>query len=584
MRKTKIICTLGPATQSEEVLRQMMLCGMNVARLNFSHGTHEQQKKYSDAVKKLREELNLPVALLLDTKGPEIRVGEFEQPVTLKEGSEFTLTTRDVPGTESICSVTFKRLPLEVNPGARILIDDGLIELKVNLTTDTDISCTVMNGGDVSSHKSVNVPGLHLSLPFISDKDRDDIAFAVRENFDFIAASFTRSAQDIIDLRSELEKHNCHKIKIIAKIENADGVKNIDEIIRVSDGIMVARGDMGVEIAFEEIPNIQKKLIAKTSNAGRQVITATQMLDSMIKNPRPTRAETTDVANAIYDGTSAIMLSGETAAGAYPVLAVKTMAKIAERTERDIDYIQRFRQREISGNPDVTSAISHATCTTAHDLGATAILTVTQSGHTARMISKYRPNCPIISGTTDPTVLRQMNLSWGVTPILVEEKNNTDELFDHVVNVAKSNGLVQDGDLVVITAGVPLGMSGTTNLLKVQLVGNVLVNGTGATKGSVCGNICVCKTSDDVKTLFSEGDVLVIPETSNELLPYLKSASAIITEREGMNSHAAIVGMALDKPVIVGAQNATRILKSGTTVTVDAARGIVYSGMEKHPG
>lgn len=584
MRKTKIICTLGPATQSEEVLRQMMLCGMNVARLNFSHGTHEQQKKYSDAVKKLREELNLPVALLLDTKGPEIRVGEFEQPVTLKEGSEFTLTTRDVPGTESICSVTFKRLPLEVNPGARILIDDGLIELKVNLTTDTDISCTVMNGGDVSSHKSVNVPGLHLSLPFISDKDRDDIAFAVREDFDFIAASFTRSAQDIIDLRSELEKHNCHKIKIIAKIENADGVKNIDEIIRVSDGIMVARGDMGVEIAFEEIPNIQKKLIAKTSNAGRQVITATQMLDSMIKNPRPTRAETTDVANAIYDGTSAIMLSGETAAGAYPVLAVKTMAKIAERTERDIDYIQRFRQREISGNPDVTSAISHATCTTAHDLGATAILTVTQSGHTARMISKYRPNCPIISGTTDPTVLRQMNLSWGVTPILVEEKNNTDELFDHVVNVAKANGLVQDGDLVVITAGVPLGMSGTTNLLKVQLVGNVLVNGTGATKGSVCGNICVCKTSDDVKTLFSEGDVLVIPETSNELLPYLKSASAIITEREGMNSHAAIVGMALDKPVIVGAQNATRILKSGTTVTVDAARGIVYSGVERHPG
>lgn len=584
MRKTKIICTLGPATDNEDILRQMMLSGMNVARLNFSHGTEESQKKYADTVKKLRKELSLPVALLLDTKGPEIRVGEFEHPVTLKEGNEFTVTTRDVPGTESICSVTFKNLPAEVIPGARILIDDGLIELKVNSTTNTDIVCTVMNGGDVSSHKSVNVPGLHLSLPFISEKDRKDIAFAVREDFDFIAASFTRSAQDIIDLRSELEKLNCHKIRIIAKIENADGVKNIDEIIRVSDGIMVARGDMGVEIAFEEIPNIQKKLIAKTSNAGRQVITATQMLDSMIKNPRPTRAETTDVANAIYDGTSAIMLSGETAAGAYPVLAVKTMAKIAERTEADIDYIQRFRQHIISGQPDVTSAISHATCTTAHDLGATAILTVTKSGHTARMISKYRPNCPIISGTTDPTVLRQMNLSWGVTPILVEEKNNTDELFDHVVSVAKTNGLVNDGDLVVITAGVPLGMSGTTNLLKVQLVGNILVSGTGATKGAVCGNICVCKTAEEVKTLFSEGDVLVIPETSNELLPYLKSASAIITEREGMNSHAAIVGMALDKPVIVGAKNATRILKSGTTVTVDATRGIVYSGAEKHAG
>jgi pyruvate kinase len=441
-----------------------------------------------------------------------------------------------------------------------------------------------MNGGDVSSHKSINVPGIHLSLPFISEKDRQDIAFAVREDFDFIAASFTRSAQDIIDLRGELEKLDCHKIKIIAKIENSDGVKNIDEIIRVSDGVMVARGDLGVEIPFEEIPIIQKKLINKVSNAGRQVITATQMLDSMIKNPRPTRAETTDVANAIYDGTSAIMLSGETAAGAYPVQAVKTMAKIAERTESDIDYIHRFRQRDISDRPDVTSAISHATCTTAHDLGATAILTVTKSGRTARMISKYRPNCPIISGTTDPTVQRQMNLSWGVIPIMVEEQKNTDELFDHVVKVAEKNGLVKDGDLVVITAGAPLGMSGTTNLLKVQLVGNVLVSGTGASKGSACGNVCVCKTPGDVEKLFSEGDILVMPETSNELLPYLRAASAVITERAGMNSHAAIAGMALDKPVIVGAQNATRILKSGTTVTVDAMRGIVYSGEEHLPG
>lgn len=584
MRRTKIICTLGPSTEDETVLRQMMLSGMDVARLNFSHGTHEQQKGYADTVKKLRKELNLPVALLLDTKGPEIRTGNFEHPVTLVEGNKFTLTTKTVPGTDSICSVSFAHLPAEVKTGTRILIDDGLIELRVDSIACTEIHCTVMNGGDVSSHKSINVPGIHLSLPFISEQDRRDIAFGVREGFDFIAASFTRSAQDIIDLRSELEKLNCHKIRIISKIESADGVKNIDEIIRVSDGIMVARGDLGVEIPFEEIPIIQKKIIAKTADAGGQVITATQMLDSMIKNPRPTRAETTDVANAIYDGTSAIMLSGETAAGAYPVQAVQTMAKIAERTETDIDYIQRFRQRSAGIKPDVTSAISHATCTTAHDLGATAILTVTQSGRTARMISKFRPNCPIISGTTDPTVLRQMNLSWGVTPILVEEKNNTDELFDHVVNVAKKNRLVKDGDLVVITAGVPLGMSGTTNLLKVQLVGNVLVSGTGATKGAVCGNLCVCRTQDEVKTRFSNGDVLVVPETSNELLPYLKAASAIITERDGMNSHAAIVGMALNKPVIVGANNATRILKSGTTVTVDSTRGIVYSGEEKHPG
>jgi pyruvate kinase len=579
-RKTKIICTLGPATKDENIIRQLMLSGMDVARLNFSHGTHEQQKVYSDAVKKLRAELNLPIALMLDTKGPEIRTGEFEHPVVLKEGDNFTLTSREILGTQQGCSVSFKNLPAEVAPGNRILIDDGLIELKVISVSGPDILCTVMNGGEVSSHKSINVPGIRLSIPFISEKDRQDIAFAVREDFDFIAASFTRCAEDIMSLRSELEKLNCHKIRIIAKIENSDGVNNIDEIIRVSDGVMVARGDLGVEIPFEEIPSIQKKIISKASNAGRQVITATQMLDSMIKNPRPTRAETTDVANAIYDGTSAIMLSGETAAGAYPVQAVKTMAKIAERTESDIDYYDRFRKRAITERPDVTSAISHATCTTAHDLGATAILTVTKSGRTARMISKYRPACPIISGTTDPTVYRQMNLSWGVIPIMVEEQDNTDKLFDHVVDVARRNHLVKDGDLVVITAGTPIGLSGTTNLLKVQLVGNVLVTGIGASKGSVCGNVCICKTPDEVAKYFKNGDILVIPETSNELLPYLKAASAIITEKDGVNSHAAIVGMALDKPVIVGAKNATLILKSGTTVTVDGMRGIVYSGKE----
>jgi pyruvate kinase len=579
-RKTKIICTLGPATKDENTIRQLMLSGMDVARLNFSHGTHEQQKVYSDAVKKLRAELNLPIALMLDTKGPEIRTGDFEHPVVLNEGDSFMLTSREIPGTREGCSVSFKNLPAEIVPGNRILIDDGLIELKVVSVSGPDILCTVMNGGEVSSHKSINVPGIRLSIPFISEKDRQDIAFAVREDFDFIAASFTRCAQDIMNLRSELEKLNCHKIRIIAKIENSDGVNNIDEIIRVSDGVMVARGDLGVEIPFEEIPSIQKKIISKVSNAGRQVITATQMLDSMIKNPRPTRAETTDVANAIYDGTSAIMLSGETAAGAYPVQAVKTMAKIAERTESDIDYYDRFRKRDITERPDVTSAISHATCTTAHDLGATAILTVTKSGRTARMISKYRPACPIISGTTDPTVYRQMNLSWGVIPIMVEEQDNTDKLFDHVVDVARRNHLVKDGDLVVITAGTPIGLSGTTNLLKVQLVGNVLVTGIGASKGSVCGNVCICKTPNEVAKYFKSGDILVIPETSNELLPYMKAASAIITEKDGVNSHAAIVGMALDKPVIVGAKNATLILKSGTTVTVDGMRGIVYCGKE----
>lgn len=582
MRKTKIICTLGPATDDTEVLKQLTLAGMDVARLNFSHSTSAEQKVRSDAVKKLREELDLPVALLLDTKGPEIRVRDFKQPkIELKAGSKFMLTTRDVVGDETTASITFQNLPREVSTGAKILIDDGLIELKVDFCTDTDIHCTVVNGGVISAHKGINVPGIKLSLPFISEKDKQDIAFAVEEDFDFIAASFTRCAQDIIDLRTELERLNCHKIRIIAKIENSDGVENIDEIIRVSDGIMVARGDLGVEIPMEEIPVIQKQLIKKAYNAGKQVITATQMLDSMIKNPRPTRAEATDVANAIYDGTSAIMLSGETAAGLYPVLALKTMSRIAERTEQDIDYKARFAKRDVQDQPNVTSAISHATCTTAHDLGAVAIITVSKSGRTARMISKYRPECPIISGTTDPTVRRQMNLSWGVIPIMVDEKNNTDELFDHIVNVARSHNLVQNGDLVVITAGVPLGVSGTTNLLKVQLVGDVLVSGMGVTKGSVCANLCVCSSEEEALKKFKNGDILVIPQASNKILNLLKNSSGIIAEAEGMNSHAAIVGLALDKPVIVNAESATKILKSGTTVTLDAARGIVFSGVQK---
>ena len=585
MRKTKIICTLGPATDQGDVLRDLMLAGMDVARLNFSHQTHAEQKVRADAVKKLREELGLPVALLLDTKGPEIRIKDFSSPkVTLKAGNKFTLTSRDVPGDETIVSVTFPKLPQEVLPGSKILIDDGLIELKVESCTETDILCSVVNGGTISAHKGINVPGVSLSLPFISETDKSDIAFAAQEDFDFIAASFTRSAKDILELRTELEKYDCHKIRIIAKIENAEGVENIDDIIHVSDGIMIARGDLGVEIPLEEVPVIQKKLIQKGYEAGKQVITATQMLDSMIKNPRPTRAETTDVANAIYDGTSAIMLSGETAAGGYPILALKTMSIIAERTERDIDYVKRFKNRDIQdAHPNVTSAISHATVTTAHDLGAVAILAVSKSGKTARMISKYRPLCPIITGTTDPTVWRQMNLSWGVKPIMVDEKNNTDELFDHVVSVAKTTGIVQNGDLVVITAGVPLGVSGTTNLMKVQLVGDALVSGMGIIKCCVCGNLCVCKTEEEAKKNFKPGDILVIPQTSNNILNLLKSAAGVITETGGLNSHAAIVGYTLDKPVIVGAKHATEILKSGTTVTIDGGRGIVFSGNQKQP-
>ncbi len=578
MRKTKIICTLGPATDDENVLRKLILSGMDVARINMSHGTHEDQKVRIDAVKKIREELDLPIAILLDTKGPEIRTGNFScGTVTLESGQEFVLTVKDVDGNSSRCSVTFKSLPQELEVGSKILIDDGLIELRVKECTETDVVCKVINGGTVSSHKGINIPDVKLSLPFISEQDKKDIAFGVEQDIDFIAASFTRSANDIMLLRKELKKLGCDNVRICAKIENHEGIDNIDDIIRVSDSIMVARGDLGVEIPLEEIPILQKKIIQKVYEAGKQAITATQMLDSMIKNPRPTRAESTDVANAIYDGTSAIMLSGETAAGKYPVEAVKTMAKIAIATEHDINYIEKFRKRDIPERPDVTSAISHATCTTAHDLGAAAILTVSKTGQTARMISKYRPECPIICGTTNPKVRRQMNLSWAVTPIIVDEKDNTDELFEHVVQVAESRGLVKSGDLTVITAGVPLGVSGTTNLLKVHLVGNVLVTGETVTDESVCGRLCVCKNEDDALKNYTDGDILVIPKTTNALYRIIRTAKGVITEEEGVNSHAAIMCLALEKPVIVGAKHATSILKTGTVVTLDGHRGTVYS-------
>ena len=472
IRKTKIICTLGPATDDPQVLRQLMINGMDVARVNFSHQTHPEHLERIRVLKEMRDELHIPVALLADTKGPDIRLGKLEpNKIILNEGQTFTLTTVEMVGNEQRASISFEGLPHDVSRGSTILIDDGLIELVVEAVSDTDITCRVVNGGEISSNKGVNVPGVELSMPFVSGRDRADIRFAVENDFDFIAASFTRTAQDIMLIREELDRLGCKNMRIIAKIENMQGVANIDDILTVVDGIMVARGDLGVEIPLEEVPVIQKELIKKAYNEGKQVITATQMLDSMMHNPRPTRAEATDVANAIYDGTSAIMLSGETAAGQYPVEAVKTMARIACRTERDIDYKKRFRMRMEIDLCSVTNAISHATCAAAHDLSAAAIITVTKSGVTARMISKFRPACPIIGCSTSDKVVRQMNLSWGVSPLLMEEKDNTDDLFAHAVDVAQAAGYIQDGDLAVITAGVPLGVSGTTNMIKVHVVG-----------------------------------------------------------------------------------------------------------------
>lgn len=472
MRKTKIICTLGPSTDNENILRSMMLAGMNVARFNFSHQTHEEHTARAEMIKKLRRELNLPIAMLADTKGPEIRVKTFENgSAVLKEGQKFTLTTKDVEGNAEIAAITFGNLPQDVSAGDRILIDDGLIELIVDKTNATDIECTVKNGGTVKDRKGINVPNAKISLPFLSEQDCSDLKFAVENGFDFVAASFSRSAEDIMQMRGVLNSYGGSKIKIIAKIENSQGVDNIDAILAVADGIMVARGDLGVEIPFEEIPVIQKKLIKKAYRANKQVITATQMLESMINNPRPTRAETTDVANAIYDGTSAIMLSGETAAGKYPITAVEYMARIAERTENDIDYGKRFFSSRPAAPCSVSDAISHATCAAAIDVGAAAIITVTMSGRTARMISSNRPNHPIFCCTPDETVMRQLNLSWGVYPMYIPEAQTSEELLDMAVNAVKHTGALQDGDLVVVTSGLPLKSSNSTNMLRVYSIG-----------------------------------------------------------------------------------------------------------------
>lgn len=585
MRKTKIICTLGPATSSDEVVRELMLSGMNVARFNFSHSTHEEHRKRFEQVDRLRRELSLPVGILLDTKGPEIRVGLFEKgKAILHKGDRFTLTTRNVPGTERCVSVSYKQLPMDIYDGCRILIDDGLIEMHVLSHTETDIECMVDNGGQVSDRKGVNVPGIRLSMPYISEQDRSDILFGAQMGFDFIAASFVRCAEDIEDVRAILSTADANSkgIRIIAKIENAEGVKNIDEILRVADGIMVARGDMGVEIDYAEIPSIQKHLIDHAMQMGKICITATQMLDSMIVNPRPTRAEITDVANAIYDGTGAVMLSGETAAGKYPVEALKAMAMIAETTESDTNYESLCHHVGMdSTRLTISAAVSHAACTTASDIGASAIITASKSGETARLLSRFRPDAPIIACVLDETTCRQMNVYRGVTPLLMDYAHSTDELISMSVKAAEDAGLIHSGDRVVVTAGVPVGVSGTTNMIKVHLVGDTLLTGIGINPGlNAKGEVCVCRNAEEAAKKFKAGQILVVPFTTNDILPYMRQAAGIIAEEAGANSHSAIVGLTLGKPVIIGATHATRTLKDGMKISMDCARGVVQAMSE----
>ena len=579
-KKTKIVCTLGPASQTEEILTKLVENGLNVCRFNFSHGSHEEHKERLDLVKKVREKLNKPIAILLDTKGPEIRTGKFTEPeVLLDAGQKFTITMEDIDGDKDRCTVSYKELIDDIKVGDRILIDDGLVGLKVQEIKDKDIICIVENSGIVKNNKGVNIPGVKINLPAITAKDIGDIEFGINQGIDFIAASFVRKASDVLAIREILEKNNANDIQIISKIENQEGVENIDEILTVSDGIMVARGDLGVEIPTEDMPIVQKNMIKKCNKVAKPVITATQMLDSMIRNPRPTRAEVTDVANAIYDGTDAIMLSGETAAGKYPVEAVKMMATIAKRTEQTLNY-DKLIQENTPNHLTVTDAISHATCATAMDLKASAIITATSSGYTARMVSKFRPQSPIVATTNSDKVMRRMSLIWGVHPAKSLKAHNTDEVIEKSIEAAQNDEYIENGELVVITAGVPVGVSGTTNLIKVHVISEEISHGIGIGNKSAEGRVRIIKPGQE-NIAFDEGDILVTTTTNSSMNQYMEKSAAIVAEEGGMTCHTAIVGINLDKPVVVSAKDVLKSLKDGDIVTVDASRGVIYKGSSR---
>ena len=579
MKKTKIVATIGPASESEKILERLFNAGVNVCRLNFSHGSHEEHQKRIDTIKYVRAKMNLPIAIMLDTKGPEIRLTNFKEGVVeIKQGQDFTLTTREILGDETIVGISYDGLPHDLEVGGRALIDDGLVEFRVKELTDTDILTEALNDGVLKNHKGVNVPNVKISLPALTEKDIGDIKFGIKNDVDFIAASFVRKASDVNDIRRILEDNNGISIDIISKIENQEGVDNIDEIIVVSDGIMVARGDLGVEVPPERIPLIQKELIRKCNVAGKPVITATQMLDSMMRNPRPTRAEVTDIANAIIDGSSAIMLSGETAAGKYPVEAVQMMYSIAINTENSLDYKEILKLRSIRNEISTTNAISKATVNTASDLGAKAIITATSSGYTSKAISKFRPKAPIIAATTSERVVRKMALEWGVYPVLAPISKSTDEVIDLSIKASVDAGYAGEGDLVVITAGIPVGLSGTTNMIKVHTIAKVLLKGMGIGQRVASGRVVIGNSEDEMLSKFEDGDVLVARATYKDMVKFMERASAVVAEEGGITSHCAIVGLNLNKPTIVGASDATSILKDGEIVTVDAITGQIFKG------
>ncbi|MEL7648052.1 MAG: pyruvate kinase [Sedimentibacter sp.] len=583
LRKTKIVCTIGPSSQDEKSFRELVLNGLNVARLNFSHGTHQEHQEKIDVIKKVRSDLGTCTAIMLDTKGPEIRTRDFENgSAELVKGQEFVLTTRDIPGNKDIASVTYENFARDVKPGDKVLIDDGLISLEVVETlNETDLKCIVQNGGTVKNKKGINVPSVQINLPAMTERDISDIKFGIQNDIDYIAASFIRKADDVIAIRRILEEENADHIMIISKIENRQGVENIDDIIAVSDGIMVARGDLGVEIPAEEVPLVQKMLIKKCNDAGKPVITATQMLDSMMRNPRPTRAEVSDVATAIFEGSDAIMLSGETASGSYPTEAVQTMARIALMIENSLDYDEILKNKNISFQSSITDSISFATCRTCLDLHASAIISATSSGYTAAAVSRYRPKAPIIAATQDEQVMRRMSVYWGVYPIQISKLNSTDEIIDKSVDKALELGYIENGDLTIITAGVPVGVSGSTNLLKVHIVSELLYKRVGVGRETVIARARVAKNAAELRDRFEDGDIIVMTATDKDVIEYMSRASAIIVEEGGLTSHAFIAGLNLGKEVVVGAENCTKEIKDGELLTVNGKQGVVYRGQAK---
>jgi len=582
MRKTKIVCTIGPSSESLENTKKLITAGMNVARLNFSHGDFEEHGRRIRTIREACKDLNKTVAILLDTKGPEIRLGKLkEEPIELEQGEYITLTTEEILGDKDRIPVTYANLPNDISVGSSILIDDGLIGLTVLAINGTEIKCQIINSGPIKSKKGVNVPGAAISMPGLTEKDIGDIKFGIENGIDFIAASFVRRASDVLEIRELLERHDARHVQIISKIENQQGVDNLDEILEVSDGLMVARGDLGVEIPAEEVPLVQKQMIEKCNRAGKPVITATQMLDSMQRNPRPTRAEASDVANAIFDGTDAIMLSGETAAGKYPMESVQTMARIAERTEAALPYRELFVKQARAAQTSVTEAISQAVANSALDLDAKAIVTSTESGYTARMVSKYRPKAPIVAVTPVEQVQRRLQLVWGVQPVSGVPATTTDEMFDIAVDGAIRSGIVRLGDTIVITAGVPVGRSGTTNLIKIHNVGELIAQGQGIGSLSATGTVVMANSPEEAIRKMKPGAILVAPSTDKEYMPAFEQAAAVITECGGITCHAAVVGLNLGIPVVVGVSEATNTLEDGMEVTVYAEKGLIYSGQAK---